>query len=87
MTMGVIAAVAEFERDLLIERTNAGIARAKAAGKIPGRNPAFTNAWQRQELERLEAGESISALARAHQTTRQTIQRVKAKAAQTEREC
>src|SRR5450631_1560560 len=28
MTMGVINAVAEFERDLLIERTNAGIKRA-----------------------------------------------------------
>jgi putative DNA-invertase from lambdoid prophage Rac len=31
MTMGVIAAVAEFERDLLIERTQAGLSRAKAA--------------------------------------------------------
>jgi len=29
MTMGVIAAVAEFERDLLIERTQAGLARPK----------------------------------------------------------
>ena len=33
MTMGVIAAVAEFERDLLIERTQSGLSRAKAAGK------------------------------------------------------
>ena len=33
MTMGVINAVAEFERDLLIERTQSGLARAKAAGK------------------------------------------------------
>ena len=33
MTMGVIAAVAEFERDLLVERTQAGLARAKAEGK------------------------------------------------------
>jgi putative DNA-invertase from lambdoid prophage Rac len=33
MTMQVIAAVAEFERDLLIERTQSGINRAKAAGK------------------------------------------------------
>lgn len=32
MTMQVLAAVAEFERDLLIERTNAGIRRAKADG-------------------------------------------------------
>ena len=30
MTMGVLTAVAQFERDLLIERTQAGLARAKA---------------------------------------------------------
>ena len=33
MTMGVIAAVAQFEKDLLIERTLAGQTRAKAEGK------------------------------------------------------
>jgi putative DNA-invertase from lambdoid prophage Rac len=33
MTMQVLSAVAEFERDLLIERTNAGLARAKREGK------------------------------------------------------
>jgi putative DNA-invertase from lambdoid prophage Rac len=33
MTMGVLAAGAEFERDLLRERTAAGIERARAEGK------------------------------------------------------
>ncbi len=33
MTMQVISAVAEFERDLLLERTYSGIARARDAGK------------------------------------------------------
>ncbi|WP_339496807.1 recombinase family protein [Pseudomonas sp. EA_15y_Pfl1_P101] len=37
MTMQVLAAVAEFERDLLIERTQAGLERAKAEGKVLGR--------------------------------------------------
>ena len=37
MTMAVISAVAEFERDLLIERTQAGLARAKSEGKVLGR--------------------------------------------------
>lgn len=37
MMMSVIAAMAEFERDLLIERTHAGLERAKAAGKQLGR--------------------------------------------------
>jgi putative DNA-invertase from lambdoid prophage Rac len=37
MTMGVIAAVAEFERDLLIERTQSGLRRAVEEGKQLGR--------------------------------------------------
>src|SRR6516165_3823055 len=37
MTMGVLNAVAEFERDLLIVRTQAGLNRARAEGKTLGR--------------------------------------------------
>ncbi len=37
MTLQVIAAVAEFERDLLNERTQSGIRRARAQGKRLGR--------------------------------------------------
>lgn len=37
MMMTVLAAVAQFERDLLIERTHAGLERAKAEGKRLGR--------------------------------------------------
>jgi putative DNA-invertase from lambdoid prophage Rac len=40
MTMGVINAVARFDRDLLIERTQSGLKRAKAAGEVFGR-PGF----------------------------------------------
>lgn len=37
LILGVLAAVAEFERDLLVERTKEGMARAKAEGKHIGR--------------------------------------------------
>jgi putative DNA-invertase from lambdoid prophage Rac len=37
MTMQVLGAVAEFKRDLLIERTQQGLKRAKAEGKSLGR--------------------------------------------------
>ena len=47
LSMHVINAVAEFERDLLIERTQAGLNRAKAAGKMLGR-PASLNDEQRR---------------------------------------
>jgi len=42
MTRQVIHAVAEFESDRLIERTQAGIRRAKAEGKTFGRPSALT---------------------------------------------
>ena len=77
MTMQVIAAVAEFERDLLIERTQSGIIRAKAAGKQFGRPPALNVEERTVVVERLNAGASIAEIAREFKTTRQTIMRVK----------
>lgn len=78
MTMQVISAVAEFERDLLLERTHAGIARAKASGKRFGRPPVLSEEQKRVVTERLKAGISTSVIAREFNTTRQTILRVKA---------
>ena len=77
MTMQVIAAVAEFERDLLLERTQSGINRAKAAGKQFGRPPALTMAERTAVLERLAAGINVTELAREFKTTRQTIMRIR----------
>lgn len=77
MTMQVIAAVAEFERDLLIERTNAGIGRAKAEGKTFGRPPALTPEEQQEVHSRLSQGVPVAQLARDFGTSRQTIMRVR----------
>jgi putative DNA-invertase from lambdoid prophage Rac len=79
MTMGVIAAVAEFERDLLLERTRAGISRAKASGKTFGRPSALTVSQQQVACRRIAAGDAIAAIARDLGTTRQTIMRLRAK--------
>lgn len=49
--MQVINAVAEFERDLLIERTHAGLERAKAEGKRLGRPEAAQTRANVQELK------------------------------------
>ncbi|HGG1400859.1 TPA: helix-turn-helix domain-containing protein, partial [Escherichia coli] len=78
MTMQVISAVAEFERDLLLERTHSGIARAKAAGKRFGRPSTLNEEQKLSVIARIKAGASISAIAREFNTTRQTILRVKA---------
>ena len=77
MTMGVIAAVAEFERDLLVERTQAGLARAKAEGKALGRPSALSRAQVAEVGKRLAAGDAIAAIARAMGTSRQTIMRAR----------
>jgi putative DNA-invertase from lambdoid prophage Rac len=77
MTMGVINAVAQFERDLLIERTQSGLARARAEGTALGR-PALLGGVQRDAVRvGLAAGASVSAMARQLGTSRQTVMRVR----------
>ena len=79
MTMNVINAVAQFERDLLIERTQSGLARAKAEGK-PLVRPSVLSAAQREDVkERIKNGVAISSIAREFETSRQTIMRVRAR--------
>lgn len=77
MTMNVLNAVAQFERDLLIERTQSGLKRAKSEGKALGR-PSTLNEKQKQDVRKdLAAGMSVSAIARKFTTSRQTIMRVR----------
>lgn len=81
MLITMLAAVAEMERDLLIERTQAGLARAKSEGKQLGR-PAKTTPAQRKEIiVRLAAGESVSAVARAYDVARANINNIRRGAA------
>lgn len=69
----VLGAVADMERDLLIERTQAGLQRAKAEGKRLGR-PSKTTEKQRAEiLKRVDAGEPIAAIARDYDISRAAI--------------
>lgn len=77
MTMGVIAAVAEFERDLLVERTQAGLARAKSDGKALGRPRALSGYQEAEVLQRLTSGQTVTAVARAMKTSRATVMRVR----------
>jgi putative DNA-invertase from lambdoid prophage Rac len=77
MTMGVINAVAQFERDLLIERTQSGLKRAKAAGEVFGRPPTLTAVQRAAVQQQIAAGASVSALAKRYDTSRQTIMRAR----------
>ncbi|RYF10388.1 MAG: recombinase family protein, partial [Oxalobacteraceae bacterium] len=72
MTMGVLSAVAKFDRDLLIERTQAGLTRAKAAGKALGR-PSLYRDQQDAMKARRAAGVSLAVLAREYGVSRAAI--------------
>ncbi len=77
MTTNILNVVAQFERELLIERTKAGVDRARAQGKRLGRPPSVDQA-RRGEIEAaLKKGETISALARRFGISRQTVQRIR----------
>ncbi len=80
MTMGVIAAVAEFERDLLIERTQAGLKRAKASGKALGRPLTLSEADSTAIIEARANGASLGMLATQYGVSRSAIQRVEKRA-------
>lgn len=75
MTMGVIAAVAEFERDLLIERTQSGLKRAKDQGRTLGRPSVLSNDQQHEVRTKRAEGASLGALAREYGVTKAAIQR------------
>lgn len=76
LMLNMLAAVAEMERDLLVERTQAGLARAKSQGKVLGR-PTKTSHSQRAEIINLrKTGTSISALSRTYNVSRASIMRV-----------
>lgn len=76
LMLAMLAALAEMERNMLVERTQSGLARAKAQGKTLGR-PASTTPEQRALMTRHhQAGESISALARAHNISRASVMRI-----------
>jgi DNA invertase Pin-like site-specific DNA recombinase len=76
LVVSILAAISEFEREIILSRITEGRKRAQVNGIKFGRKPKLT-AYQRQEaLERLAQGESQSAIARTFDVDRATISRV-----------
>jgi len=73
LLFSIIGSVAEFERDLIRERTRAGIAAARRRGKRVGRPRAHVPLAQARTL--IKSGMSISAVARALSVNRETLRR------------
>lgn len=77
MAMGVINVVAQFERDLLIERTQAGIARARSQGKAMGRPNALSESQKKQVIQQLQEGKAMAVIAKSFSVSRHTVRRVR----------
>lgn len=73
LLLTMLVAVASMERDLLIERTHAGLMRARAEGKRLGR-PSKTSPEQKAEIVlRRHSSESVASLAREYGVSRATV--------------
>ena len=77
MTISVINTVAQFERDLLIERTQSGLVREKSIGKELGRPKSLTKEQREEVTLLLQEWQSIASIARKFSVSRQTIMRIR----------
>lgn len=76
LLFNVLGSIAEFERDLIRERTRAGLAAARRRGKRLGRPKAIRGhaAWATVE-RRIAEGASLGAVARELGVSRSTVSR------------
>jgi DNA invertase Pin-like site-specific DNA recombinase len=72
----VLGGLAEFERHLILSRTNEGRVRARARGVKFGRKPKLTKYQRDEALARLASGETLTAIARSMGVSHMTISRL-----------
>lgn len=76
LVFGIFAALAEFERELIVERTKAGLAAARARGRCGGRPYKMTAAKLRLAMASMGKPETnVGALCAELGVTRQTLYR------------
>ena len=75
LTFHLMGALAEFERSLIVERTQAGLKAARSRGVRVGRPPALTTAQIKHARKLIEAGERPSAVAGSLGVDRSTLYR------------
>ena len=75
LTFHVLGSVAQFERDLLVERTNAGLGVARSRGRTGGRPRLLTDEKLTAARRLYDEGRSVSEIARVLTLSRATIYR------------
>lgn len=71
----VFGALAEFERDLIRERTQAGLAAVRARGRTGGRPTVWTEDRLRAARAMRANGEDVASIARALGVSRASVYR------------
>ncbi len=75
LIFAIIAAMAQWERELIVERTVNGLAAARARGKTGGRKEVVSDAQVLEAIKRIQAGERAADVADDYGVTRQAIYR------------
>ena len=82
LILTLIGGIAEFEREIMLERQREGIAKALREGKYKGKRPTVMGDRADEVLERLAARESPSQIAKEMNMARSSVYRVKAASAE-----
>ncbi|TXM96375.1 recombinase family protein [Methylobacterium sp. WL64] len=72
----ILGGLAEFERSLILSRTGEGRARAMARGVRMGRKPKLSPHQRVEALQRRDAGENVTDIARSYNVSHSTISRL-----------
>ena len=75
LILRLLASLAAFERDLLAERTKAGLEAARKQGRVGGRPKALSPAAADQATRMHPAGDSVTLIANTLRVSRATIYR------------
>jgi DNA invertase Pin-like site-specific DNA recombinase len=76
LMLTILGGLAEFERELILARTDDGRKRAQAKGVKFGRPPKLTAHPRREALQRLQEGATQADLARSYGVSQATISRL-----------
>jgi DNA invertase Pin-like site-specific DNA recombinase len=76
LILTVLAGLAEFERELIVERTGEGRERAMSQGVVFGRKPKLSHYQRLEAIRRRDAGEPIRAIAQSYGVHHSMISRL-----------
>lgn len=77
MMMQMVGSFAEFEREMIRERTRAGLEAARSEGRIGGRRPKLSNEQKKDIADNVLSGRKTGAqMARLYNVSQATVSRV-----------